>query len=336
MSKFYFLLFCLFFFSGTIIRAQTIVNLQQGKSTSIRGLSIVNDNTAWISGSNGTVAITKDGGKTWAWQQVKNFEKSDFRDIEAFSDKEAVIISSGSPAYILKTIDGGKSWEKKFEQKDTTYFLDAMDFKNAKHGYVLGDPINGKFLLLETKDGGNTWAQLGDAPDAIKNEAAFAASGTCIRVDRSITIATGGAKSRIISAPISQLKWTYEEIPLTDGIVSRGAFSIAIGKTEKVVVGGNYARDKLKDSVAFIISTNKASVKNAFPTKGPAGYQSCIEYIDGNTYLATGTSGTNLTTDGGRTWNCIDLSSYNVCRRAKNGKLVLLAGDKGNIGLLKF
>src|ERR1700731_4933820 len=92
------------------LKAQAITVLQQGKPTSIRGLSVVDDNVAWISGSKGYIAITIDGGKNWNWQQVKGFEKSDFRDIEAFSDKEAIIMSSGTPALILKTIDGGINW----------------------------------------------------------------------------------------------------------------------------------------------------------------------------------------------------------------------------------
>src|SRR6185312_4161465 len=107
--------------------AQHIEVLQQGKPTSIRGLSVVDDNVAWISGSKGNIAITTNGGKTWNWQQVKGFEKSDFRDIEAFSDKEAIIMSSGTPALILKTIDGGANWQEKYRNADTTYFFDAMD-----------------------------------------------------------------------------------------------------------------------------------------------------------------------------------------------------------------
>src|SRR5580698_7326065 len=125
----------------SIAKAQHIVLLQQGKPTSIRGLSVVNDNIAWISGSKGHIALTMDGGKNWAWQQVKGYENSDFRGIHAFSDKEAIIMSSGTPAVVLKTVDGGKTWAEKYRNADTSYFLDAMDFADAHHGFILGDPI---------------------------------------------------------------------------------------------------------------------------------------------------------------------------------------------------
>src|SRR5688572_5660841 len=70
--------------------------------TSIRGLSVVNDVVVWASGSNGTIGKSTDGGKNWKWMQVKGFEKRDFRDIEAFDGKTAIIIAVDTPAYILK------------------------------------------------------------------------------------------------------------------------------------------------------------------------------------------------------------------------------------------
>ena len=120
--------FLLLFFAISVKGTAYRSTLQQGKPTSIRGLSVVDDNIAWISGSKGTIAITTDGGKTWDWQQVKGFEKADFRDIEAFSAKEAIIMSSGTPALILKTTDGGQNWKVKYRNTDTAYFFDAMDF----------------------------------------------------------------------------------------------------------------------------------------------------------------------------------------------------------------
>jgi hypothetical protein len=70
MKRFYQLLITTLLFTPFISAAQTITILQQDKPTSIRGLSVVDDKTAWISGSKGHIAITTDGGTTWAWQQV--------------------------------------------------------------------------------------------------------------------------------------------------------------------------------------------------------------------------------------------------------------------------
>jgi photosystem II stability/assembly factor-like uncharacterized protein len=322
-------------FTAFVSQAQHIQILQQGLPASIRGLSVVDDSIAWISGSKGYVAKTNDGGKTWNWQQVKGFEKADFRDIEAFSAKEAIIMSSGTPALILKTTDGGQNWQVKYRNADTAYFLDAMDFSDQQHGYVLGDPINNKFLLLETKDGGETWHSFKNPPDALPGEAAFAASGTCLRTNGLITIVTGGTSSRILISPQGRSNWVSTSLPLTNKKPSRGAFSVAYGKSESIVVGGDYEKDTKTDSVAYILPEAKSINKQNIPATGPSGFQSCVEYINGETFLSTGTPGSNITVDGGKTWTKIDDVSYNVCRKAKRGKLVLLAANGGKIGIYK-
>ncbi|MGF7073515.1 WD40/YVTN/BNR-like repeat-containing protein [Mucilaginibacter sp. R-33] len=329
-------LLCSLWFSS-VLKAQTITVLQQDKPTSIRGLSVVNDNTAWISGSKGYIAKTNNGGKTWSWQQIKGYEKYDFRDIEAFNDQEAVIMSSGTPSLILKTVDGGQTWQEKYRKTDTTYFLDAMDFADNLHGYILGDPINGKFLLLETKDGGETWNESKNAPDALPGEASFAASGTCLRVSgkEAIYIVSGGSNARLISLQPYNNQWQYSNLPLTHGKSSEGAFSISIGQNAGIIVGGDYASDKKTDSVATIRAVHPVLTFTP-PQTGPAGFQSSVEHIKSGIFLSTGTPGSNITTDGGKTWKQIDSTSFNVCRKAKHGKLVLLAGNGGKIAVLKL
>ena len=71
--------------------------LTSGLPASLRGLSAVNDKIIWVSGSNGTVGKSLDGGKTWSWMTVPGFEKRDFRDIEAFDAKTAIIMAIATP-----------------------------------------------------------------------------------------------------------------------------------------------------------------------------------------------------------------------------------------------
>lgn len=325
----------LLFVSCSALKAQLIKQLEQGKPTSTRGLSVVDDSIAWLSGSKGYIAVTHNGGKVWAWQQVKGFEKADFRDIEAFSDKEAIIMSSGTPALILKTTDGGATWKVNYNNADTTYFLDAMDFDFPSHGLVLGDPIRNKFLLLETNDGGETWHPFKNQPDALPGEAAFAASGTCLRViNGKLLIASGGNSTRLLTYTANSNLWSYTNLPIIHGKASQGAFSLAVGEKEGILVGGDYMHDKKIDSVVCYHTLPFVNNFN-LSTAGPAGFQSCIEFICNSSFISTGTSGTNITTDGGKNWLKIDEISYNVCRRARHGKLVLLAGNGGKTGILK-
>jgi photosystem II stability/assembly factor-like uncharacterized protein len=337
--KFILSLFCLLL-STCFLYAQTVLVVEQGKPTSIRGLSVVNDKVAWVSGSKGHVGLSVDGGQTWTWQQVKGFEQSDFRDIEAISAKEAIIMSSGTPAVILKTTNGGISWGICYRNNDKAYFLDGLAFYNKKHGIAMGDPINGKFVLLETKDQGNTWTELKTGPVALKEEAAFAASGTSVYIagkNANAVLLTGGNVSRLLLSNHKLDKWNAVGMPLAQGQSSKGGFSLAAGGGQTVLVGGNYSKDKNRDSVACYYNGEHIDGNNFhLSTTMPQGYQSCVTYIEQKTFLSTGTSGSNITIDGGLNWKPVDAGSYNVCQKAKSGNLIILAGDKGRIALVKL
>src|SRR5882724_2528305 len=71
------LLLLLFFIP--VLHAQRSItkidSLTSGTKTSLRGLSAVTDDIIWVSGSNGTVGKSLDGGKNWQWIKVKDFEK---------------------------------------------------------------------------------------------------------------------------------------------------------------------------------------------------------------------------------------------------------------------
>src|SRR5687768_16967688 len=101
------LLFSLFTILSIVSFSQEIKMLTSGTRTSLRGLSVVTDKIVWVSGSAGTVGRSVDGGVNWQWLTVKGYEKRDFRDIEAFDDKTAIIMAIAEPAQILRTTDGG-------------------------------------------------------------------------------------------------------------------------------------------------------------------------------------------------------------------------------------
>ena len=147
--RYTFLLLALIAFA--VASAQKLEELTSGTKTSIRGISVVDDKIVWVSGSNGTVGKSVDGGTTWEWMPVKGFEKRDFRDIEAFDKNTAIIIAIAEPAHILKTTDGGANWNIVFTDSTKGMFLDAMDFYNKKNGLVVGDPVGGKIFLAYTR-----------------------------------------------------------------------------------------------------------------------------------------------------------------------------------------
>src|SRR6185436_744224 len=65
------------------------------EKASIRGLSVVNNDIVWVSGNKGFVAVSVNGGKNWSVKKIPNADSSDFRDIEGFDDKTAIIMKTG-------------------------------------------------------------------------------------------------------------------------------------------------------------------------------------------------------------------------------------------------
>ncbi|MEJ7610588.1 MAG: oxidoreductase [Ferruginibacter sp.] len=328
-----FLSVILFFFAMGLCKSQTVMLLTKGTKTSIRGLSAVNDSVVWVSGSSGMVGKSTNGGVNWSWTTVKGFEKTEFRDIEAFDENTAIIMAIDSPAYILRTTDGGNSWNTVYENHTKGMFLDAMDFYGNKYGIVIGDPIAGKFFLAETRNGGRTWRDLpyDRLPVADSGEACFASSGTNIRLikkNRAVFISGGIASHLYINGE-------RKEMPILQGKESTGANSIAI-KNRKVMiaVGGDF---NIKDSTrGNCVITSNGGKTWSLPDTPPHGYRSCIEYITGDRWITCGLNGVDISTDNGRRFRQISKESFHVCRKAKYGSEIFFAGGGGRIGVLKY
>jgi len=313
--------------------------INTGVKTSIRGLSVVNDNVVWVSGSNGMVGKSSNGGKNWKWMTVKGFEKSDFRDIEAFDANTAIIMAiatpADAPAYILKTKDGGDTWKIVYENKTKGMFLDAMEFRDPKNGMVIGDPVDGRFFMAKTTDAGESWKELSvdERFVADSGEAFFASSGTNIRMlyNRSVFIVSGGKNSRLF------YNKTIIDLPMTKGKETAGTNSVAVYDNFKknpankiIIVGGDFTADSLTDKNCFV--SNNAGKTWERPKTPPHGYRSCVEFLNKETIVTCGLNGVDYSFDGGRNFYSISKEGFHVCRYARIGTTVYLAGGNGKIG----
>ncbi|MDN3588863.1 oxidoreductase [Pedobacter aquatilis] len=311
-----------------------VKSLNENTKTSIRGLSVVDDKIIWTSGSNGTIGKSVDGGYSWEWIIPKGYEKLDFRDIEAFNELEAIVVNAGSPAYVLKTINGGKTWTETYKNTDTAIFLDGLGVWSKNKAIIFGDPIDNKMQLLKSINGGKSWKNISSKmnPSLVKGEAGFAASGTTIKTlpGGQVWIATGGMISHIYHSKNYGSDWQVYKCPIWQGESTTGPFSIDFYDANiGVAVGGNYVRDK--DNSNNIVLTNDGGKTWRKPKTPVYGYRSAVAYINTKTLIATGTSGTDVSLDGGENWSHISDISFNSVQKAKNGKVVILAGNKGFI-----
>jgi photosystem II stability/assembly factor-like uncharacterized protein len=331
-------LFCFIFFNVLILVAQkpSVEVITTGTKSSLRGLSVVNENVVWVSGSNGTVGKSSNGGKNWKWMIIKGFEKTEFRDIEAFDASTALIMGIAEPAYILKTTDGGDSWKVVYENKTKGMFLDAMDFAGAQYGMVIGDPINGKIFMAETFNNGDSWAEMEQEDNRLvadSGEAFFAASGTNIRLlnNKKFYAVSGGTKSNLITRQYTT------PLPIIQGKETTGANSIDVydngnGKGSKhlVITGGDFNANTSTELNCFTSSDGGKTWEA--PRIPPHGYRSCVEYLSFDDLLSCGLNGVDYSFNGGKTWQWISKEGFHVCRIAKFGSAIYLAGNDGKIG----
>lgn len=346
---FYVFLFLLFGLNATAQKTGVqLYNTGAPTNASLRGMSIPTDEVIWVSGSNGTVGRSTDAGKSWVWQCVKGYESKDFRDIHAFDSNTAIIMAVGDPGILLKTKNGGKTWNVVFQKSLPGMFLDAMDFRNDKEGICIGDPLNigesGRkfFYTIRTKDGGETWEQdpLYKMTPAERNgEAVFAASGTNIVMlnnhpDFDYVFVSGGMVSNIYFIAKEGKKNKAYQTSINQGAESAGVFSIAYdGKKNIFCVGGDY---KIPHSTYDnLVWTKIGSEKWDSPSLNPPfGYRSCIRVIEGKQMIACGVNGVDISKSAGDEWVSVTKEGFNVCMVSPNKKLIFLAGEKGKIGQL--
>jgi photosystem II stability/assembly factor-like uncharacterized protein len=296
--------------STTLSLAQW-TRLDSGTDASLRGVSAVNANVCWASGSKGTVVRTTDAGKHWTKLPVPNADKLDFRDVEAVDSNAAIIMSAGpaeqGAGKIFKTTDGAH-WKEVLSTDRKGVFFDSMAFWDHRRGIVFSDPVDGHFLLWTTSDGGDSWQELHpeSMPAALVNEGAFAASGTAIAVagKNDVWFGTGGASvARVFHSADRGKHWTVAEVPIAAGKASAGVFGVAFkDKKHGVAVGGDYTNNK--DKLTAIAITNDggrnwSAVESKFASLGGVVADSEGYFAVGNTSAAGGN---------GQTWRIVDAS----------------------------
>ena len=291
--------------SGTWLPVQT------PSTAELRGLSALDATHAWASGSGGTILRTQNG-KTWEKLPAPaGGEALDFRDVEALGRGVVVLMSAGpgDASRVYRSKDGGATWTLAHTNPEKDGFYDAVAFFDDQDGLVLGDPVNGKFRVRATHDGGATWASDPGQimPAAWEGEGAFAASGTCLfalKGGNEAWFVTGGAKeARVFHTTDRGRMWTVASTPAPAGNPSSGLFSVAfLDGRRGFAAGGDYKQPQFA-------GLNGIRTEDGGATWTPAplsttGFYSAVVPVPGakDDLVAVGLAGEAASHDAGRTW----------------------------------
>ena len=312
-----------------------------GSSARFRGLAAVSRSTAWVAGTHGTVLRTHDGGRRWSDVSPPGAGALEFRDVEAFDARRAVVlaIGEGDASRVLRTDDGGATWSESFRNTDPRAFYDCLTFFDRRHGIALSDPVDGRYRILSTGDGGRSWRVLppDGMPQAQPGEAAFAASGQCLVSSGShdAWIATGGAATaRVLHTADRGRTWTVTDAPVPAGDPARGVFALAFrDRTHGLAVGGDYRPGTPSPQAAAVSADGGATWTGA--ARPPSAYRSGVSWLPHSRHIAfaVGPTGSEVTFDAGRTWRAFDNGSYDTVDCAPDLGC-WAAGESGRIARL--
>lgn len=328
-------------YSG-VARAQWVAQTS-GVTVRLRGVSAVNRRVAWASGASGTYARTTDGGRTWHAGQVPGAESLDFRDVDAFDADTAYLlaIGEGENSRIYKTEDGGAHWTLQFQNRRASAFFDCISFWTRARGVAISDPVEGRFLVITTDDGGRTWKESSASgmPAALAGEGAFAASGTCVTTDGASDawFGTGGpGGARVFRSHDAGRSWEVSKTPLATGKAA-GVFSLSFWDGGRgAAVGGDYTLEKESAGNAAVTDDGGKSWR-AVGERRPTGYRSCVARVQGTrgpTLVAVGPSGSDYSTDGGRTWTQLGSEGFHALSVARGGEVAWAVGENGRVARL--
>jgi len=292
-----------------------------GTTAHFRGLSAVSEKVAWVSGytpTDGVVLRTTDRGKTWQAVGPPNTAGLQFRDIEAFDKDHAVILSIGNNATdfrVYVTSDGGAHWTQTFTNSEPSAFYDCMTFFDKRHGLALSDPVDGKFRLISTNDGGMTWSIVSGAgmPPAQPGEAGFAASGQCLvsgHGHRAWFGGGGGAQARVFRSNDGGKTWQVSATPMNSSPTA-GISGLAFrNKKQGIAVGGDFLTPANSPNALAVTSDGGATWHLA--SNPPNAYRTGIAFVKHHDAIAVGLTGSDVSSDGGETWQHFDNGSFDT------------------------
>jgi photosystem II stability/assembly factor-like uncharacterized protein len=356
--------------------AQTPWQMQEsGTTASLRGIDSVDGTIAWASGTGGTVLKTLDGGAHWTECAIPDAAKDgatlDFRGVQAWDATTAIVMASGpgDRSRLYKTTDGCRNWALIFKNPDApegffdSFFVNWSLWAEGSDKLwwpvtVLGDPVNGRFVIFDSIDDGKTWRRRENPSLDLGGESlsGFAASnslfagssdGNHIQV-----FGTGGKSGAEVWLAFPNLKdrpnarARVVDTPILHGTDSSGIFSLAYrqdlfklkkasacdcGDTDArfalVAVGGDYS--KPNDSTGAAASSADGGEHWIAATIQPHGYRSSVQWSEAfKLWITVGTNGSDISRDDGKTWQPLDDGNWNAL------SLPFVVGPNGRIARL--
>lgn len=292
-------------------------------------IDIVDANTVWIFAYDGSgagtypkiVSRTTNGGTTWTASNITGPGANTLvSDLSAIDGNTAWVVTAPASAgtnanRIWKTTNGGTSWGQQTVGYTSGSFANHIYFWDANNGWTSGDPLNGKFEMFKTSNGGSTWTAVPGAPVPVNSDD-FTYVGLKEIVGDNIWIGT--SVGRILHSPDRGNTWTGNYSPVLDfgGVITSGSSgAFAFKDANNGLLLAVDGADSPTTLSAGLYSTTDGGANWEPVAPNGTWFFGDIAYVPGtpNTYVTTGINsdaaqgtGSAYSTDGGLNWTIID------------------------------
>jgi photosystem II stability/assembly factor-like uncharacterized protein len=263
-------------------------------------------------GANGFLS-SADFGKSWS--NLTPLPTTTLNSIHAVNDN--VIYAAGQDGLIMKTVDGGKSWQSFYQRANmVSPNINGIFFVNENVGYT----ASSYSLAAKTVDGGATWTVVRkDSTSAThtiqavhfvdENRGCFVGrDGT--KIDLTYQTTDGGAT-----------------LTLQKNLCATALRGVAFYDALKGISVG----EKLKAMYTTDGGTTwTASTFNGVPTASAAANLREVTFVNATTAVAVGDKIVLRSTDGGATWNYVEVAGmeHSMTGIASRGDYVWAVGAK--------
>jgi photosystem II stability/assembly factor-like uncharacterized protein len=307
------------------------------------GLAVIDRHVAWAGSLEGSLVKTLDGGRSWQDVTPSAAVGGSIHDIQAFDADHVVAmrIGSGAASQIYRTGNGGRTWRLTFQgPPNDQFFFDAMAFSDNRHGLAVSDPVDGKFIVLSTSNGGRSWMRLPSAgmPAALPGEFGIA-SGTSLTIaGNNAWFGTCCAAARVFHSRDGGHTWHVRTTPISHTAADgSGVFSLAFRtRNLGLAVGGDLDHPDDPADNAVVSAFSLFGDPWAASLSQPPGLHTGVAWLPFTTLgaVAVGSSGSDVSYDAGLHWTHFDDGTFGTIACAHDGSCWAV-GQNGRVGVLQ-